>query len=56
MSTIELQALQNAAASSAMEGLPLSQDDLDTIRSILEGKTTLQDFLSMMKAAYGDAQ
>lgn len=56
MSAMELQALQNAASSSAMEGLPLTRDDMDTIQSILEGKTTLQEFLSMMKATYGDAQ
>ena len=56
MSAIDFQALQNAAASSAMEGLPLTLEDVETIQSILEGKTTLQDFLSMMKATYGDAQ
>jgi len=55
MSSIETQALQNAAVSSAMEGLPLTQDDIETIQSILEGRTTLQEFLSMMKATYGES-
>ena len=44
MSAIDFQALQNAASSSAMEGLPLTWKDMDAIQSILEGKTTLQDF------------
>ena len=56
MTTTELQALQNAAASSAMEGLPLSQVDMELIQSILDGKSTLQDFLSTMKTTYGSAQ
>lgn len=44
MSAIDFQALQNAASSSAMEGLPLTRKDMDAIQSILEGKSTLQDF------------
>lgn len=56
MSALEEQALQNAAASSAMEGLPFEQRHIDTIKSILEGKTTLQDYLFMIKATYGEIQ
>ncbi len=55
MSSQELQALQNAAASSAMEGLPLTKSDMETIRSILEGELSLQDYLAAMKASYGGA-
>ena len=41
MSAIDFQALQNAASSSAMEGLPLTRKDMDAIQSILEGKTAV---------------
>lgn len=55
MNNFEYQALQNAAASSAMEGLPLTQKDIEMIQDILDGKTTLQDYLDKIKAAYGDS-
>jgi hypothetical protein len=54
MSTIEWNALQNAAASSRMENLPYEQRHYDTIRNILEGKQTLQDYLKEMKDKYGE--
>ena len=54
MSTIEWNALQNAAASSRMENLPYEQQHYDTIRNILEGKQTLQDYLKEMKGKYGE--
>ena len=38
MDAIEQRAPQNAAVSSAMEGLPLEQHHLEIIRSILEGE------------------
>lgn len=50
-----MQALQNAAASSAMEGLPLTRKDIETIRSILDGELSLQEYLAAMKASYGGA-
>ena len=50
-----LQALRNAAASSAMEGLPLSQTDLQIIQEILDGKTSLQDYLIELQARYREA-
>lgn len=56
MSTLELQALQNAAASSAMEGLPFEQRQFDTIKSILEGKLTVAEYLAQVKEKNGDAQ
>ncbi len=43
-------ALMEAAASSAMEGLPLSEAKLHTIEEILEGKITLQDYFSTLQA------
>jgi hypothetical protein len=49
MSGAALQALNNAAASSQMEGLPLQQKHLDTIQLILEGKMTLQDFFRTLQ-------
>ena len=50
MDDVTRQALNNAAASSAIEGLPLSESDLKIIRDILEGKTTLQDYLKQLQA------
>lgn len=55
MSEAEQRALRNAAASSAMEGLPLDAKDLKTVTDILEGKMTLQDFLQSIKAQYQEA-
>lgn len=49
MSGLELRALNNAAASSAMEGLPLDEKDLLLITNILEGKDSLQDFLQSLR-------
>ena len=45
-------ALNNAAASSAVEGLPLKQADFQIIRDILDGKTTLQAYLQNLQAVY----
>ena len=44
MSNAEYIALQNAAASSAMEGLPLEKRHLEIIQNILAGKLTLEDY------------
>lgn len=55
MSESEKRALRNAAASSAMEGLPLNESDLEIIKSILDGKMTLQDFFASVKAQYKEA-
>lgn len=54
MSTIEWNALQNAAASSHMENLPYEQRHYDIIRDILEGKQTLQNYLWEMEKKYGE--
>ncbi len=43
------QALDNAAASSAIEGLTLSESDFQIIEDIMEGRTTLQDYLKQLK-------
>ena len=52
MSIVEQRALQNAAASSAMEGLPLEQQHFEVIQNILEGKLTLQEYLLSLKQQY----
>ena len=52
MSVVEQRALQNAAASSAMEGLPLEQQHFEVIQNILEGKLTLQEYLQSLKKQY----
>ena len=51
MDDVTRQALDNAAASSAIEGLPLSESDFQILEDILEGKTTLQDYLKQLRAA-----
>lgn len=50
MSETMQQAVLNAAASSAMEGLPLNQQDFDIIQDILEGKMTLQEYLKKLQS------
>ena len=52
MTVTEQRALQNAAASSAMEGLPLEQKHIEIIHNILEGKMSLQDYLLSMQEQY----
>ena len=49
MSDTMTQALHNAAASSAMEGLPLEPKHMDVIQDILDGKTTLQEFFRQLQ-------
>lgn len=52
MSNAEYIALQNAAAYSAMEGLPLEQRHFEIIQNILDGKLTLQEYLESLKKQY----
>ncbi len=51
MSTEQLQALQNAASSSAMEGLALNQEQLELVKAILEGRLSLGEYLSSAREA-----
>lgn len=55
MSNAEQRALQNAVASSAMEGLPLEKHHFEVIQNILEGKLSLQDYLQSLKNQYQKA-
>jgi hypothetical protein len=48
MNTAAIKALGNAAASSAMEGLPLEQADIIIIQKIIDGEMTLQDFIQTL--------
>lgn len=41
--------LRNAAASSAMEGLPLEPKHIAVIQDILDGKMTLQEFFRQLQ-------
>lgn len=43
--------LRSMAASSAMEGLPLSDQQLQTIQKILNGETSLQDYFAEVIAS-----
>ena len=52
MSNAQWSALKNAAASSAMEGLPLEQSHIEIIQSILDGKLSLQDYLHSLQKQY----
>lgn len=49
MNDLAVQALRNAAASSAMEGLPLEPRHMDMIHDILNGKITLQDYFKQLQ-------
>lgn len=49
MNSVTIKALGNAAASSAMEGLPLSQEDRLIIQRILDGELSLQEFIQSLK-------
>ena len=55
MSNVEQCALQNAATSSAMEGLPLEKHHFEVIQNILEEKLSLQDYLQSLKKQYQEA-
>ena len=55
MDDVTRQALDNAAASSAIEGLPLSESDFQILEDIMEGRTTLQDYLKQLKAESPEA-
>lgn len=46
-----IQALKNAAASSAIEGLPMEQRHFDAIKQIKDGNITLQEYFQRLKAA-----
>lgn len=43
------QAMLDAAASSAMEGLPLSQQDMEIVEQIYTGRMTLADFIQSVQ-------
>ncbi len=43
-------ALMSAAASSAMEGVPLDSEMLSAVELILEGKMTLQDYFTLVSS------
>ena len=52
MSEKTLRALLSAAASSAMEGLPLDDAKLGIVEKILNGEMTLQDYFDSVKLQY----
>ena len=54
MSEQTIRALLSAAASSAMEGLPLDDERLCIIKKILNGEMTLQDYFDSVKLQYGE--
>lgn len=52
MSESTLRALMSAAASSAMEGLPLDDEKLGIVQKILNCEMTLQDYFESVKLQY----
>ena len=52
MSEKTLRALLSAAASSAMEGLPLDEEKLGVVERILNGEMTLQEYFDSVKLQY----
>ena len=56
MNESHAKALKNAVASSAMEGLPLDENELNIVTNIIEGKMTLQEFLLTVKAQHEDVK
>lgn len=52
MNRAELDALHNAAASSAMEGIVINRRDLNAVKEIYSGKTTLQEYIEELKKQY----
>lgn len=55
MSDKTRKAIQNAAASSAMEGLPLDEEKLRIVERILDGDMTLQEYFDSVKLQYKGA-
>lgn len=49
------QALASAAASSAMEGMPLSDKDLSIVKRILEGSLTLSEYFTAIQRKHLEA-
>ncbi len=49
------QALASAAASSAMEGMPLSAQDLSVVKQILEGSLTLAEYFTAIQRKHQEA-
>ena len=48
MTDKRMQAIRNAAASFAMEGMPLSEGDIAIAFAIREGRLTLQDVVKLV--------
>lgn len=53
MSSAQWSALQNAVASSAVEGIPLEQTHIEMTQSILNGKLSVQDIFVHCKNGIG---
>lgn len=47
-----VKALNNARASSAMEGLPLERRHIDTIEKIANGQLSLHEYFDSLKKQY----
>lgn len=50
MTDLQTQALRNAAASSAMEDLPVEARHMEIIERILNGEMTLEDYFRQLQS------
>lgn len=50
MTDLQMQALRNAAASSAMEDLPVEARHMEIIERILNGEMTLEDYFRQLQS------
>ena len=55
MTDKRMQAIRNTAASFAMEGMALSEEDIAIVLAIREGKLTLQDVVKLVSEKYEKA-
>lgn len=55
MSDQRIQAINNAVTSSAMEGMTFDSEQIETLKAILDGKMSLQDYFRSIQKQYQEA-
>jgi hypothetical protein len=54
MNETTAQNLRSIAASSAMEGLPLNQTQIDELIQLIDGKVSISEYIAMLKKRYSE--
>jgi hypothetical protein len=54
MNETTVQNLRSVAASSAMEGLPLKQKQVEDVTQLMDGKITITEYIAMLKKRYSE--